>query len=56
MTRLDVYPTIWSRQPEEDDTLGYLLEYYDALREFIAGAAEQGEGLVVYLAGRGGSR
>jgi len=47
--RLDVYPTIWNRPREEDDTLGYLLEHYDPLREFVAGAAVQGEGLVVCL-------
>jgi hypothetical protein len=50
MGKLDVYPSIWDRPREEDDTLGYLLEYYDALKNFVEGAAEQGEGLLVYIA------
>jgi hypothetical protein len=50
MSKLDIYPSIWGRPREEDDTLGYLLEYYDALKNFIEGVAEQGEGLLVYIA------
>jgi hypothetical protein len=49
MSKLDIYPSIWDRPREEDDTLGYLLEYYDALKNFVQGAAEQGEGLLVYM-------
>jgi hypothetical protein len=49
MSRLEVYPSIWDRPREEDDTLEYVLEYYESLREFIAGAAREGEALVVYL-------
>jgi hypothetical protein len=49
MSELDIYPSIWDRPREEDDTLGYLLEYYEALKEFIEGAAAQGEGLLVYI-------
>lgn len=49
MMRLEIYPTIWDRPRDEDDTLAYLLEYYDSLREFVAGAASQGEGLIVYI-------
>jgi hypothetical protein len=49
MMDLDVYPAIWDRPREQDDTLEYLLVYYDALKAFIAGAAERGEGLLVYL-------
>jgi hypothetical protein len=50
MSRLDIYPGIWDRPREEDDTLGYLLENYAALKEFIEGAAKEGEGLLVYIA------
>jgi hypothetical protein len=49
MLELDIYPTIWDRPREKDDTLEYLLVYYDALKTFIGGAAERGEGLLVYL-------
>ena len=49
MMRLEIYPTIWDRPRNEDDTLTYLLEYYDSLREFVADAARQGEGLIVYI-------
>ncbi len=49
MTRLDIYPAIWDRPREEDDTLEYLLESYESLAEFIAGAAREGEGLIVYV-------
>ena len=49
MTRKEVYPEIWDRPPEEDDTLSYLLEYVRTLRGFLAQAVEQRQGLVVYL-------
>jgi hypothetical protein len=49
MTKLDIYPSIWDRAPEEDDTLGYLLEYYEQLWEFVAEAAREGEGMLVYV-------
>jgi hypothetical protein len=49
MKKLEIYPSIWDRPPEEDDTLGYLLEYYEALRAFIEGAAEEGEALIVFI-------
>jgi hypothetical protein len=49
MTRLDIYPSIWDRPGEEDDALEYLLSYYDSLRNFIEGAVDQGEGLLVYM-------
>ena len=49
MTKQEIYPEIWDRPPEEDDTLGYLLEHVDTLREFLAQAVEKRQGLVVYL-------
>jgi Domain of unknown function (DUF1877) len=49
MTKKDIYPEIWDRPPEEDDTLGYLLEYVRTLREFLAQAVEQRQGLVVSI-------
>lgn len=41
-----IYPAIWDRPSTEDDTRGYLLEYFAQLREFIVGAAATGEALL----------
>jgi hypothetical protein len=49
MTRQDIYPEIWNNDPEEDDPLGYVMEYLGTLRGFLAQAVEHGHGLVVYL-------
>lgn len=49
MTRLDIYPGIWDRDPTEDDSLGYCLEYFGALRAFVMRAAERGAGPVISL-------
>src|SRR5262245_14008087 len=47
MTREQVYPAagIW----EEDDALGYLIDNYTKLREFIMDAAQADEALMVYF-------
>lgn len=44
----EIYPSIWDRDPEEDDGFGYMLHYYQELRTFLANAAASGHGLVVY--------
>jgi hypothetical protein len=49
MTKLQIYPEIWDRDPKEDDSLGYLLDYYTDLRGFVRRTAERGHGLLVYL-------
>jgi hypothetical protein len=50
MTKKEIYPDeIWDRPPEEDDALGYLLEHVGTLREFLAQAVQQRQGLLVYL-------
>jgi hypothetical protein len=49
MTKLQIYPDIWDRDPDEDDSLGYLLEYYTDLRDFVRRTAERGQALLVYL-------
>src|SRR5688572_12485480 len=33
-----IYPDIWDRDPADDDTLGYLMEYVTTLRETLAQA------------------
>ena len=49
MTQLEIYPEIWDRDPSEDDTLGYLLEYALRLREHLADAVAQRRGLLIML-------
>jgi hypothetical protein len=49
MMKLEIYPDIWGRDPGEDDTLGYLLEYVTQLRAYVASAAAQQLGLLVTL-------
>lgn len=49
MLAKQIYPEIWARRPEEDDTLGYLLEYAKTLRGFLSQAVEEGLGIVLYL-------
>jgi hypothetical protein len=49
MMKKEIYPEIWDRSPDEDDTLGYLFEYLGTLRGFLSQAVDQGHGLVVYL-------
>jgi hypothetical protein len=50
MMELRVYPEIWDRDPEEDDTLGYLIGHYTDLRNFVRHTADSGFGLIVYIA------
>jgi hypothetical protein len=45
----EIYPEIWDRPAEQDDTQSYILENYDALRDFVCGAAKSNEALLVYL-------
>lgn len=49
MMRLEIYPTIWDRDPAEDDTRGYLLAHYATLRAFIAAAAADRHALLVWV-------
>ena len=49
MIQEEIYPSIWDRAPEEDDTLGYLMGYYEDMCAFISGAADRGEALIVYI-------
>jgi hypothetical protein len=49
MMQLDIYPGIWDRDPAEDDSFGYCMEYFGALRTFVMRAAERGVGLIISL-------
>ena len=42
-----IYPTIWNRPKEEDDTLEYLTEYFLELKQFIEKTAKVHLGAVV---------
>lgn len=50
MMRIDIYPQIWDRDPTEDDTLGYCLEFYSELKGFLGSAAAANHGVILYLA------
>ena len=50
MMDAEIYPEIWDRPPAEDDTRSYVIDYFDSLRDFVAGAAASGEAWLVYLA------
>ena len=49
LTAAEIYPDIWDRAPEEDDTRGYVAEYYEQLRSFILDAAAAGEALLISI-------
>ena len=49
MMQLEIYPEIWDRDPAEDDTLGYLMEYLEQLRSTLAGVVARGHGLLVTI-------
>lgn len=47
MTALEIYPEIWDRPLEEDDTFGFLLESFALLRESVTAAAAAGESVLI---------
>lgn len=49
MTKLEIYPDIWDRDSQDDDTLGYCLEYFNELKAFIGRAAEKDLGVVISI-------
>jgi hypothetical protein len=49
MAELEIYPDVWDRSPEEDDTLGYLMEHWSLLRAFITKGAADGFAMLVFL-------
>ncbi|MEP6849117.1 MAG: YfbM family protein [Acidobacteriota bacterium] len=49
MTKLQIYPDIWDRDSDEDDTFGYCAEYFQILRNFVTRVAERNLGVVVYI-------
>ena len=49
MMRAEIYPEIWDRDPNDDDTLGYLMEYVGTLRGTLTTVTSRGHGLLVVL-------
>jgi len=49
MARAKIYPDIWSRRDEEAGNREYLLDAFEAVRDFVTGAAEAGEAVIIYL-------
>jgi len=49
MKALEIYPDIWDRDPSEDDTLEYCLEYFKTLRDFVDVVASRNQGLLIYV-------
>jgi hypothetical protein len=49
MKALNIYPDIWDRDPTEDDSLGYCLDYFKVLRSFIDETVARKQALVIYL-------
>lgn len=49
MMSLEIYPEIWDRAPEDDDTLGYCIEYVADLRRFLTDAASNSMGIALYI-------
>lgn len=49
MMGAEIYPAIWDRDPADDDTLGYLVEYFGLMKPFITQAAARRLGMLVYI-------
>jgi hypothetical protein len=49
MLAKEIYPEVWDRNPEEDDTFGYLLEYFEILRGFLSQTVDERLGILVYF-------
>ena len=50
MTRLEIYPEIWTPSAaDEDDPLGYLVEHAAILKAFLAKAVRGNHGLLIHL-------
>ncbi|MCB9482343.1 MAG: YfbM family protein [Desulfobacteraceae bacterium] len=49
MTKKGIYPEIWDKDSEDDDTFSYLLGYFDELKSFICDAVSKNLGIVVSM-------
>ena len=44
----DIYPRIWEKEAKED-CLGYVMDHFEGLREFVQATAKSGRGMIVSL-------
>jgi hypothetical protein len=49
MMELGIYPEIWDRDPDDDDTFGYCAEYFENLKEFLGRAVAIESGMIVFV-------
>ena len=49
MMKEDIYPTLWDRPKEEDDSLRYISEYFGELKRYIHNIAGKNMGMIVGL-------
>ena len=49
MNTAEIYPHGWPEDPEEAHLTDYIVDYFEQMKQFIVGAAAQGEALIVYL-------
>ncbi len=49
MMKNEIYPTIWDRPLEEDDTLGYLCHHFMALKDYVKTAKQANKGLIIWM-------
>ena len=49
MMKNEIYPTIWDRPVEEDDTLGYLYEYFKSLKDYVKTAKQANKGMIIWM-------
>lgn len=47
LQKADIYPGIWDRDPDDDDIIGYVVENYETVQDFVHRAAQNGFGIVI---------
>ncbi len=49
MIEEEIYPTIWDCDPRDNDTLSYLADYFEELKNFVHLAHENNQGLIIFI-------
>jgi hypothetical protein len=49
MQKEGIYPDIWDREDEEDETKDYVIEYFEMLKTFVDQTSKEGKGVIIYL-------
>src|SRR5690606_13937074 len=50
LSRLQIYPTNWTRTSLEGEPLEYILDYHDLLKSFLSNCVKGSWGIVAYIA------